>query len=60
MWADKLLNSRNIPHKLIPVPRMISSECGVCIRIDSHIADTARAELEHIDGFDGIVPLQAQ
>ena len=32
MWAEKLLKKKNIPGKLIPVPRHISSNCGVCIR----------------------------
>jgi len=31
--AEKLLKKEGIPHKLIPVPRHISSDCGVCLRI---------------------------
>ncbi|MGV8075552.1 MAG: putative Se/S carrier-like protein [Syntrophobacteraceae bacterium] len=31
--AEKLLNERGINLKMIPVPRHISSDCGVCIRI---------------------------
>jgi len=31
--AEKLLAERDVPNKLIPVPRSISSNCGVCIRI---------------------------
>lgn len=30
---EKLLNSQNLPSKLIPVPRHLSSDCGVCVRI---------------------------
>jgi hypothetical protein len=30
---EKLLQEKEIPCKLIPVPRQISSDCGVCIRI---------------------------
>ena len=33
--AEKLLKVRNITCKLVPVPRHLSSECGVCLRIDS-------------------------
>lgn len=33
--AEKLLKARNIACKLVPVPRHLSSECGVCLRIDS-------------------------
>lgn len=30
---EKLLNNQNLPCKLIPVPRRLSSDCGVCVRI---------------------------
>lgn len=33
LQAEKLLKSRGIPYKLIPIPRHISSDCGVCLRI---------------------------
>ncbi len=33
LQAEKLLKGRGIPFKLIPVPRHISSDCGVCLRI---------------------------
>lgn len=55
MWADKLLKEKGIPHKLIPVPRTISSDCGVCIRIESGIVETVRSVVEKIDGFTEIV-----
>ena len=32
MLAEKILKQQEIPHKVIPVPRQISSDCGVCIR----------------------------
>jgi hypothetical protein len=31
--AEKLIKQKGIPHKLIPVPRHLSSDCGVCLRI---------------------------
>ena len=31
--AEKLMKGRGIPMKLIPVPRHLSSDCGVCLRI---------------------------
>jgi hypothetical protein len=31
--AEKILIAAGIAHKLIPVPRQISSDCGVCLRI---------------------------
>ncbi len=32
MKAEKILKKAGISHKLIPVPRSISSDCGVCLR----------------------------
>jgi hypothetical protein len=32
--AEKLLKTADIPCKLIPVPRHLSSDCGVCLRFD--------------------------
>jgi hypothetical protein len=32
MKAEKILKNAGIPHKLIPVPRSISTDCGVCLR----------------------------
>ncbi len=31
--AEKILKEQGIVHKLIPVPRQISSDCGVCLRV---------------------------
>ncbi len=33
MKAEKILKAAGVPHKIIPVPKNISSDCGVCIRI---------------------------
>lgn len=30
--SEKILKERGISHKLIPVPRHISSDCGICLR----------------------------
>jgi hypothetical protein len=55
MWGEKLLREKGIPHKLIPVPRQISSDCGVCLRVEAEHADSARRILENVDGFIDIV-----
>lgn len=34
--GERALNMAGITSKLIPVPRTISSECGVCLRIAHH------------------------
>ncbi len=33
LLAEKILKEGGIPHKLIPVPKHISSDCGICIRM---------------------------
>ncbi len=30
--SEKILNNNDVPFKIIPVPKQISSDCGVCIR----------------------------
>ena len=37
-----MAKKKNIEHKLIPVPRHLSSDCGYCVRINS--ADSLTAE----------------
>ena len=32
LMSEKILKNAGIPFKLIPVPKNISSDCGVCIR----------------------------
>ena len=39
---EKLLQGEGIACKLIPVPRQISSDCGVCIRILQSDVEAAR------------------
>lgn len=35
MRSEKILKKEGIPFKLIPVPKNISTDCGVCIRFSS-------------------------
>ncbi|MGQ9710745.1 MAG: DUF3343 domain-containing protein [Anaerolineae bacterium] len=56
--AEKILQAAGVACKLIPVPRHLSSDCGVCVRIrqeDQEAADAAlrQAGLE-IVGIYGI------
>ena len=34
LLAEKLLKEAGIPCKLIPIPRNLSSDCGVCLRFE--------------------------
>ncbi len=48
--AEKLLKKEGIAYKLIPVPRHLSSDCGVCIRFlsedESHIREFLTGKVE--------------
>jgi len=48
--SEKILKEMGLPHKLIPVPRHISSDCGVCLRftadIRSRIEDALNGKVE--------------
>lgn len=37
--SEKILKELGVPHKLIPVPRHISSDCGVCLRFAADVRD---------------------
>ncbi len=45
--AEKVLLGAGIPCKLIPVPRHLSSDCGVCVRIERADRDAALRALEN-------------
>ena len=32
--AEKILKANQVPHKLIPVPKEISPDCGICLRYE--------------------------
>lgn len=44
--AEKLLENAGHRVKLMPVPRHLSSDCGVCLRIDRSERDACRRILE--------------
>ncbi|NPV76471.1 MAG: DUF3343 domain-containing protein [Anaerolineae bacterium] len=43
---EKLLKQQGLACKLIPVPRHLSSDCGVCVRIQKQEADVIRTLLQ--------------
>lgn len=45
--AEKLLAEVGIRGKLIPVPRHLSSDCGVCLRIDRSAMEIAGEFLQN-------------
>lgn len=56
--AEQLLNRAGMETKLIPVPRQLSSDCGVCVRFPYEELDSVKVLLE-MNGceFEGIYPL---
>ena len=44
--AEKVLHKAGIQSKMIPVPRHLSSDCGVCVRIERADQEAARQALE--------------
>ena len=44
--AEKVLKRAGVDCRLTPVPRHLSSDCGVCIRVGSADCETARVVLE--------------
>lgn len=46
LQAEKLFKKMGIAVKLIPVPRQLSSDCGICLRFDRPDEARVRAILE--------------
>jgi hypothetical protein len=55
--AEKILKKEGLPHKLIPVPKHISSDCGVCLMIHQDVKDKIIAALEDKVEIEGVRPL---
>ena len=43
---EKALKKRKISCRLTPIPRKVSSDCGVCVRFPEKDLDTVRAFVE--------------
>jgi hypothetical protein len=52
--SEKILKEMGISHKLIPVPRHISSDCGICLRFTADLRNgiedalTGKVEIREI------------
>ncbi|MEA2014754.1 MAG: DUF3343 domain-containing protein [Thermodesulfobacteriota bacterium] len=46
LLAEKLFKKADIPYKIIPVPRHISSDCGVCIQFFATDKGSVREALD--------------
>ena len=45
MKAESILIERKVPHKIVPVPREISSDCGVCLKCVPRYQESIEAAL---------------
>ncbi len=61
MRAEKLLKDAGLSCRLIPVPRQLSSDCGICLIVLQEEAETACALLKdrRVD-FDTVAAIPAQ
>jgi len=55
--AEKILKEQGIVHKLIPVPRHLSSDCGVCLRVLAEQQERVRKSLQDRVIWEKTVPL---
>jgi hypothetical protein len=56
--AEKVLNEAGIKIKLIPVPRHLSSNCGISIRFELSLMDNIKSVLSDSNiPFANILPL---
>ena len=55
--AEKILKKEGLPHKLIPVPKHISSDCGVCLMIHLDVKDEIIAALKGKVDIEKVMPL---
>ncbi|TAL39128.1 MAG: DUF3343 domain-containing protein [Spirochaetes bacterium] len=55
MHAENLLKRAGVPVKLIPIPRHLSSDCGVCLRFARESRATVEETLRDRVGYDRIV-----
>lgn len=47
MKAEKILIAEHIACKIIPVPKSLSSDCGVCIRLEENSVEKTSAILHN-------------
>lgn len=55
--AEKILKKEGLPHKLIPVPKHISSDCGVCLMVHRDVKDKILAVLGNKVDIEDVRPL---
>lgn len=55
---EKILKQHGLANKLIPTPRQLSSDCGVCVRVQQQDVERIRTLLdEQRAGYQAIEPI---
>ena len=49
--AEKFCREQNVSCEVVPVPRQISSECGMCLEVDNARAEQVLSQLQQA-GFE--------
>ena len=55
--GEKILKDSGIAYKLIPIPREIATDCGVCLRFEPRFRPRIEATLRDRVETGAIVPL---
>jgi len=57
--VEKILKEAAVTCKLIPVPRQLSSDCGVCVRINNSDAHAVKTIIDSKNvTYDGIFQIE--
>lgn len=55
MKAEKILKEEGLPFKLIPIPKEISPDCGICLRFEAAFETEIVRALSGKVNIEGIV-----
>jgi len=55
--AEKILKQEGLSHKLIPVPKHISSDCGICLMVHVDVKNKIMAALKGKVDIESVRPL---
>lgn len=58
--AEKILKALGLPHKLIPVPKQLSSDCGICLRFEPSLQNAIQTALADQVEFEEIRSLDTK
>ncbi|MCF8053735.1 MAG: DUF3343 domain-containing protein [Deltaproteobacteria bacterium] len=57
LCAEKILVEKGLNYKIIPVPRQLSSDCGVCLKFSADSEEAVIIALQGKVTVEGVYPL---